>query len=692
MNAAPRVTNIADDIARALSIASGVPQEQLRVPADGAAAWDEQLRAICSASGIVVRPVHLAADWQRGGSETLLARIDGRTIVLRPNGNGYHVIDARGLAGRRRLDARAVATLEQPVFALVPTLAAEESTPAAAARMFGPILRGDIVRIAALMLVSGGLGAAVPAVIGLIVGVVIPAALANPILAAIVGMIAAAIVSGGLTITARLVAIRLDARVGATANTALLARLLMLPAAFFRRYGFGELATRLYHVGRVRTIVVRAVLALITALPNALGSFVIVLVLDPVSALLGIGAAAVVLAARIGAALYTLRVSRDLARRTATAQILLQQIVGGIGKIQAANAVSAAFLRWRTTFAATQELTFRNVIAGHRSAIVAALVAPATTGILAVVVTVHGTRNPADWLAVVAGLGALLAACDEAGTALLTIARALPALERVGPILSAAPEDRSHARPSRLLGAVELDGISFGYPGQTPILRNVHVRVEPGEFVAIVGRSGAGKSTLVRLLLGFEAPSLGAVRYDGHDLATLDIRSVRRQIGCVLQDDRTIPGSIYENITCGLAVPHARVWDALERVGLRREVEALPMRLETHLGDQVALSGGQRQRLIIARALLHEPRIVIFDEATSALDTIGQAVVTDALSDVGVTRIVIAHRLTTIQRADRIAVLADGEIVEAGTYTELLQRDGAFAAFARRQHIQQAPV
>jgi ATP-binding cassette subfamily C protein len=214
----------------------------------------------------------------------------------------------------------------------------------------------------------------------------------------------------------------------------------------------------------------------------------------------------------------------------------------------------------------------------------------------------------------------------------------------------------------------------------------VSLQCRPGEFVALVGPSGSGKSTLLRLLLGFEAPEAGAIRYDRRDLAALDARAVRRQIGTMLQNGRLLAGDIFTNIVGASTLTLEDAWAAARLAGLDEDIRQLPMGMHTVLSDGAStLSGGQRQRLLIARAIVHKPRLLFFDEATSALDNRTQEIVGESLERLAVTRLVIAHRLSTIQKADRIYVLERGRIVESGTYRELMQRRGVFAALARRQ-------
>jgi ABC-type bacteriocin/lantibiotic exporter with double-glycine peptidase domain len=207
--------------------------------------------------------------------------------------------------------------------------------------------------------------------------------------------------------------------------------------------------------------------------------------------------------------------------------------------------------------------------------------------------------------------------------------------------------------------------------------------------VAIVGKSGCGKSTLVRLLLGFEKPQRGVINYDRKDLQKLDARSVRRQIGTVMQDGKLFSGSLFENIVISApTLKLSEAWEAAEIAGIADDIRDMPMGMNTILQEGGGtISGGQRQRLMIARAIAPKPRILIFDEATSALDNITQRKVSEALDKMRCTRIVIAHRLSTIKRCDRILVIDGGKIAEDGTYEELIAKNGIFADLVARQRV-----
>ena len=222
-----------------------------------------------------------------------------------------------------------------------------------------------------------------------------------------------------------------------------------------------------------------------------------------------------------------------------------------------------------------------------------------------------------------------------------------------------------------------------------PVIDNLSLKIKPGQYVAIVGATGCGKSTLLRIMLGFEKPQKGAVYYDGKNLENLDLKSLRRKIGVVMQTGGLFQGDIFSNIT--ISAPQLSMneaWEAAQMAGIAEDIRRMPMGMHTIISEgSGGISGGQKQRLMIARAIAPKPKILMFDEATSALDNLTQKIVSESLDRLKCTRIVIAHRLSTIRHCDRIIVLEKGQIVEDGTYEELIQKNGFFAELVERQRV-----
>ena len=286
--------------------------------------------------------------------------------------------------------------------------------------------------------------------------------------------------------------------------------------------------------------------------------------------------------------------------------------------------------------------------------------------------------------AAIAGTVAISAFAMSGGAAVV----ARQSLLKTKPTLEAIPEGGGEGvQPGTLSGSIEVRDIVFRYaPDLPPVLDKVSLSVQPGEHVAIVGPSGCGKTTLMRIILGLEDAESGMLLIDGRDLSGLDRPAVRRQVGSVLQSATLLPGSIRENVAMGRPMLQDEIWAALDAAFVADDVRKLAMGLDTPVSDGGGtLSGGQRQRVLIARALAGRPRVLVLDEATSALDNVTQAGIIAALDQLNITRIVVAHRLSTIRNADRIFVLEDGHLVDSGTYDELTSRPGPFRELAARQ-------
>jgi ABC-type bacteriocin/lantibiotic exporter with double-glycine peptidase domain len=283
-----------------------------------------------------------------------------------------------------------------------------------------------------------------------------------------------------------------------------------------------------------------------------------------------------------------------------------------------------------------------------------------------------------------------MAAMVAISVSVVAVVELRPVLARSAAVVAAPTEhgpDRYH--PGLLSGEMSLTDVVFRYGRDAPpVLNGLDLHIAAGEYVALVGPSGSGKSTLLRLLLGFVQPESGSVRLDGHELTTLDLTAVRRQYGVVLQDGMLFDGTIFEAVAGANNVGVDAVQSAVQRAGLAADVDRMPLGLQSPVGPRgVLLSGGQRQRLLIARALVTDPVALLFDEATSALDNMSQSLVADTVANLPITRVVVAHRLSTIAAADRVVVVDRGQVVEDGAPDDLLAAGGVFARLATRQML-----
>jgi ATP-binding cassette subfamily C protein len=366
------------------------------------------------------------------------------------------------------------------------------------------------------------------------------------------------------------------------------------------------------------------------------------------------------------------------------------EVFSGIAKLRACAAEPRVLERWYARYDEFRSLNGVSARLANWESVALNLLQPAATLLvlwLAWRLSASSPLSTGDFVAFHAALFSLLGGVHAMVSTALDLANLKPVWDRARPILATPPEDAAEgAERHSPAGAIDLEKVSFAYPAGPVVLEDVDLSIRAGEFVAIVGASGSGKSTLIRLLLGFETPNIGAVRYDGKNLKKLDVGHLRRRIGTVLQGGKLWAGDLLSNIAGAHTITPETASEAARRAGLERDIEAMPMGLYTVVGEGLStLSGGQRQRVLIARALVSDPRILLLDEATSALDNVAQAAVLKELSRLEATRIVIAHRLDTVRDADRIVVLERGRIVQEGTFDELAAESGPFRAMLARQ-------
>jgi ABC-type bacteriocin/lantibiotic exporter with double-glycine peptidase domain len=375
------------------------------------------------------------------------------------------------------------------------------------------------------------------------------------------------------------------------------------------------------------------------------------------------------------------------------------ELLRGVMPLRSSGALARGYAAWARYQAATTRLRVRMGRLSVTQQVLSALWPTLGLALMLTVVALTSTGE-VEGLAIgtlVTAQVALTSANAALGAAIASVGAVLSAravLRRAEPILAAVPESAGGGQVAPLSGGIDVRGVVYRYrPDLPPIFDGLDLVVHPGEHLALVGPSGAGKTTLLRLLLGLDDPEAGLVAFDGRDLTGLDKSAVRRQVGAVMQSSALLPGSIRDNVEMGRGLSATEVWVALDMAAVGADVRAMPMQLNTVVVEGGAgISGGQRQRILLARALAGDPRILILDEATSALDNVSQTAVVANLDRMHVTRIVVAHRLSTIQRADRIAVIADGRIAQQGTYDELLAEQGPFRTLVDRQRLDLEPA
>jgi NHLM bacteriocin system ABC transporter ATP-binding protein len=652
----------------------------------------DPLEAIAAASQIRVRRITLTVDWWKTAAGPLLGFSGERAIALLPMQNTYEVYDPTQNT-RIPLTDSFLKTLDSTAY----TFYRPFPNVLNAIALLRFALRGrlkDLAIVVVMGITTTLLGMLSPQATGILIDHAIPDANRNLLAQLGLGLVASTLGSTAFQWVQTIALLRFTTATDTDVQSALWDRLLKLPATFFRDYTVGDLSSRVSAVSQIHHLLSGTVLKTIFAGIFSVLNLGLLLSYNGKLALLAIAIALVYMIITLLSGFLTLRKMRPLLAQQGLMLGVMVQIISGVSKLRVAGAEARAFTHWGKQYREQLRLTLstqqiEDVLKAVNS------VLPGLTNVLIFFAATEllqqgGTFSIGTFFAFNAAFGSFISGATSLSSTVIDVLSIFPLWQRAQPILNATPEVNSDKRdPGKLSGRLAVDRVTFGYQLEgKAILKDISLRAEPGEFIAIVGASGSGKSTLFRLLLGFEQPASGRVLYDAQDLAELDVYGVRRQLGVVLQNGQLNSASIFDNIAGNSLMTSEEAWEAADRAGLAADIQAMPMGMHTVVSEGGGnLSGGQRQRLLIARALALKPKILLFDEATSALDNQTQAVVSASLDLLNVTRIAIAHRLSTIRHADRIYVLEEGQIVQEGSFEQLVQQPGLFAESIDRQII-----
>ena len=483
---------------------------------------------------------------------------------------------------------------------------------------------------------------------------------------------------------------RINTEMNVSVQAATMARILSLPADFFKNYSSGEITSRAQYISSLCQTLVQTFLS--TGLTSVFSLVYITQIFVYAKELVipALCITLVTLVFSIVSSLAQMKISKRYMELSGKMSGMTYQIITGVQKIKLSGSEKRMFARWMNEYAEESKYTYGTPPFIMFNGVISTAISLAGT-IVMYFFAVRSGVSVADYTAFNAAYGMLSGALMSVAGIALTAARIKPVIDMAKPIMDAEPEiSEGKQIVTKVSGGIELSNVSFRYEDNSPlVVDDLSLKIKPGQYVAIVGKTGCGKSTLLRLLLGFEKPQKGAIYYDGRDMGTLDLKSLRKKIGVVTQNGKLFQGDIYSNII--ISAPYLSVddaWKAAEIADIADDIRAMPMGMHTIISEGAGgISGGQKQRLMIARAVAPNPKILMFDEATSALDNITQKKVSEALDSLKCTRIVIAHRLSTIKQCDRIIVLDGGKIVEDGTYEELLEKQGYFHELVERQKL-----
>lgn len=691
---APRVerqdATKADNAAQACLRYCGV--EPGAVP-DSVTDASERLDWLCRPSGTMRRDVHLDGAWYKNAFGPLLGWLDtGEAVALLPGRLGGYAFEDPATGTRVRVRKSNVGRLQsEATYFYKPLPARPLGVRDLAAFIFSTFDVHDYLLVF-WAAVAATLVGMLPAWANQVMFAVVVPSGQSSLIAPIASLLVGVLVSSVLIEACRnLVTQRLSIKAEVVSEAAAFGRLLNLPAGFFKEHSGGELGMR---VSQVSMLVQQLASVLLGAGLTTFLSLAYVVQIGVYAPSLAMPALVVVLLELVfTAATMWVTAHYDLITMEKQASLsgMVTALLNGMQKIKLAGAEDRAFAKWAHGYADYAQSAY------NRPAFVRAMPALGSIITLLGTVAIYASAGAtgvsvADYMSFNAAYGQFSAGVLALMSVAAQVAQLRPMLEMVAPILESTPEIAAD-KPSvdRLNGAIEVSHVTFRYREDTPyVLQDLSFKIRPGEYVAFVGRSGCGKSTIMRLLLGFETPEQGTITFGQYDASKVDVGSLRRHIGTVTQNGRLFMGDIASNIT--IASPSATLddaWEAAELAGIADDIRKMPMGMQTMVTEGGGgISGGQRQRIMIARAICGRKRILMLDEATSALDNMAQRHVSDSLDTLKCTRLVVAHRLSTVRHCDRILVVDGGRIAEEGTYDELIARDSLFAELVSRQRLE----
>lgn len=656
-----------------------------------------RLDDVSRVSNFIIREVQLEHDWWKSDSDAMIGYLEKGhgAVALVPNGTkGYTIYNPEDHSSQR-VDKKTADLLEPMAYAVYAPFPNKKLTVREMfAFSFKASEASDWIRFCLLTLLGTFIGILLPMLTEQIYDNYIPVGSKQGLIQICAVLLACNLGNLAFTIVKNLSSLRGISKMKNAVLAAACERLFNLPESFFRKYKSAELSDRVLQIDSmynlissvaIKTFISAAFSLLYLSQMNSyspeLTKFSLVMVL-------------VVMIVVLILSLLQMKYEKQFLEDSAEANSQMYQYLSGIQKIRNAGVEDRALLEYLKPYGSAKKITLRK----ERLTNIVDMITVVALNAFSLFLYFQMVKNQEEmglmlttgqFTAFMAAFGSFAAAMMEVGTSLPQLNGIIPMLDRIKPILETLPEYTEDAElPGELTGNIEIANVSFAYDEASGmVLNDLSVHIHSGEYVGIVGSSGCGKSTLMKLLLGFEKPSSGKIFYDSQDIERLDKRELRKKFGVVLQDGKLIAGSIFDNIV--IAAPKATLKDAervAAQVGLAEDIARMPMGMHTVVSEMGGtISGGQQQRILIARAIAGKPKVLFFDEATSALDNVTQSMVCESLNRLRVTRLVIAHRLSTVIDCDRILVMDHGRIVEEGNFETLMERKGVFYELASRQ-------
>ncbi len=652
-----------------------------------------QLKYVLHSSGLMVRKVELEEGWQHHAFGPMMAyfKETGTAAALLPGVfSGYWYRDP-STGKMTRVTRKTAQKFSREALCFYQPLPMKKlGIPDLMHYIKKSVSRGDLILLVLMSFMAALVGLLEPKIYHMITSSILQSK--NIYLLAGTGsfLLCSAFAAQMIIMMRTLVMERIGTKASQAVEASVMMRILNLPVRFFRDYSSGELSSRAESVSILCDMVLNDILSVgLTSLMSLL-YVTQIFRYTPALVLPSLLITITTVVISVIASLIQMRISKRKMELDAKERGMSFALMNGIQKIRLSGAEKRSFARWGQLYAQKARLEYNPPVFLKVNTVITTAVTLLGTVLLYHLAVKSGV-NASEYYAFSAAYGRLSAAFAALTGIAATVAGIKPVLEMAEPILQTEPEVTEEKRAAdRISGSISLSHVSFRYQEDTPyILHDLSFEIKAGEYVAVVGRTGCGKSTLVRLLLGFEKPEMGLIYYDRYDLNWIDLRTLRKHIGVVIQNGQLFQGDIFSNIM--ISAPQITLddaWEAAEIAGVAQDIRDMPMGMHTMISEGTGgISGGQKQRILIARAIASRPKILIFDEATSALDNKTQKQVSDALDRMGCTRVVIAHRLSTIRHCDRILVLEGGKIVESGKYEELIEKGGFFAELIERQRL-----
>ena len=660
---------------------------------DSVKGLNDRLEYLLRPNGIMRRNVNLEKGWYRDAIGAVLGtrRDDGSVVAFIPKGlSGYVYFDTP--SGKWvKLTKKNESLFEDEGICFYKPFPLGKLTLRALMRYILQTLSiADFALIALATLATTAIGLLGPKLNNLLMGTVVESKDYQLLIGITVFMISVSISTILIGSVKSLLMARINTKMSLSVQAATMMRILSLPADFFKKYSAGDLSSRAQYIQSLCSMIVSTVLT--TGLTSVFSLMYISQIFTYAPALV-VPALGIILATLLFSTVTTfvqMKYTKKRMELSAEESGMSYAMITGVQKIKLSGAEKRMFARWSKLYSEQLVTCYNPPMFLRANGAFGAIISMGGM-ILMFFMAVQSGVSVADYYAFNTAYGLVSGAFMSLSGIATTIAQFKPTIEMAKPIMDTVPEvSEGKLVVERLSGGIELNNVYFRYNENMPyVVDDLSLKIRPGQYVAIVGSTGCGKSTLMRIMLGFEKTQKGAVYYDGKDLAGIDLKSLRRKIGVVMQNGKLFQGDIYSNIV--ISAPQLSMdeaWAAAEMSGIAEDIRRMPMGMHTIISEgSGGISGGQRQRLMIARAIAPKPRILMFDEATSALDNITQKIVSESLEKLKCTRIVIAHRLSTIKECDRIIYLEKGKIVEDGTYDELIALNGKFAELVERQRL-----